>query len=196
LRKIPGTLQLQISSLDYSSYTGRIAVGKIHRGSIKMGDQVSIVQRNGLHHKSTVKELYTFEGLGKEKTKERVEVRGDRGRPGTGGFSTSGIPSPIMRIPRAMPPISIDEPSMSMLFTINNSPFFGKEGKFVTSSHLRERLIKETEKNLALRVEDTDSPERLMVYGRGILHLSILIETMRGKAMSFSSVNPRWSSRK
>jgi len=186
----PGTLQLQISSLDYSSYTGRIAVGKVHRGSIKMGDQISIVQRNGLNHKSTVKELYTFEGLGKEKTKESV---------GSGeivavlGLEDFDIGDTIADLenPEAMPPISIDEPSMSMLFTINNSPFFGKEGKFVTSRHLRDRLMKETEKNLALRVEDTDSPDRLMVFGRGILHLSILIETMRREGYELQLGQPK-----
>jgi len=186
----PGTLQLQISSLDYSSYTGRIAVGKIHRGNIKMGDQVSIVQRNGLNHTSTVKELYTFEGLGKEKTKEAV---------GSGeivavlGLEDFDIGDTITDVenPEAMPPISIDEPSMSMLFTINNSPFFGKEGKFVTSRHLRDRLIKETEKNLALRVEDTDSPDRLTVFGRGILHLSILIETMRREGYELQLGQPK-----
>jgi len=186
----PGTLQLQISSLDYSSYTGRIAVGKVFRGSIKMGDQVSIVQRNGLHHTSTVKELYIFEGLGKEKTKEAV---------GSGeivavlGLEDFDIGDTITDVenPEAMPPISIDEPSMSMLFTINNSPFFGKEGKFVTSRHLRDRLYKETEKNLALRVEDTDSPDRLTVYGRGILHLSILIETMRREGYELQLGQPK-----
>ncbi|MEA3462438.1 MAG: translational GTPase TypA, partial [Bacteroidota bacterium] len=186
----PGTLQLQISSLDYSSYTGRIAVGKVHRGSIQMGDQVSIVQRNGLNHKSTVKELYTFEGLGKEKTKESV---------GSGeivavlGLEDFDIGDTIADLenPEAMPPISIDEPSMSMLFTINNSPFFGKEGKYVTSRHLRDRLFKETEKNLALRVEDTDSPDSLMVFGRGILHLSILIETMRREGYELQLGQPR-----
>jgi GTP-binding protein len=186
----PGTLQLQISSLDYSSYTGRIAVGKVHRGNIKMGDQVSIVQRNGLKHSSTVKELYTFEGLGKEKTKEAV---------GSGeivavlGLEDFDIGDTITDLenPDAMPPISIDEPSMSMLFTINNSPFFGKEGRFVTSRHLRDRLYKETEKNLALRVEDTDSPDSLRVYGRGILHLSILIETMRREGYELQLGQPR-----
>jgi len=186
----PGTLQLQISSLDYSSYTGRIAVGKVFRGSIKMGDQVSIVQRNGLHHTSTVKELYIFEGLGKEKTKEAV---------GSGeivavlGLEDFDIGDTITDVenPEAMPPISIDEPSMSMLFTINNSPFFGKEGKFVTSRHLRDRLYKETEKNLALRVEDTDSPDRLIVFGRGILHLSILIETMRREGYELQLGQPK-----
>lgn len=186
----PGTLQLQISSLDYSSYTGRIAVGKVHRGSIKMGDQVSIVQRNGLNHKSTVKELYTFEGLGKEKTKLPVESGEIVAVLGLEDFDI-GDTIADMENPEAMPPISIDEPSMSMLFTINNSPFFGKEGKFVTSRHLRDRLYKETEKNLALRVEDTDSPDRLMVFGRGILHLSILIETMRREGYELQLGQPK-----
>ena len=185
-----GTLQLQISSLDYSSYTGRIAVGKVHRGSIKMGDQVSIVQRNGLIHKSTVKELYTFEGLGKEKTKEPVSSGEIVAVLGLEDFDIGDTIADVEN-PEAMPPISIDEPSMSMLFTINNSPFFGKEGKFVTSRHLRDRLYKETEKNLALRVEDTDSPDRLKVYGRGILHLSILIETMRREGYELQLGQPR-----
>jgi len=186
----PGTLQLQISSLDYSSYTGRIAVGKVHRGSIKMGDQISIVQRNGLNHKSTVKELYTFEGLGKEKTKEPVSSGEIVAVLGLEDFDIGDTISDFEN-PEAMPPISIDEPSMSMLFTINNSPFFGKEGKFVTSRHLRDRLMKETEKNLALRVEDTDSPDRLMVFGRGILHLSILIETMRREGYELQLGQPK-----
>ncbi len=186
----PGTLQLQISSLDYSSYTGRIAVGKIHRGSIKMGDQVSIVQRNRMIHKSTVKELYTFEGLGKEKTKAEVGSGEIVAVLGLEDFDIGDTISDFEN-PEAMKPISIDEPSMSMLFTINNSPFFGKEGKFVTSRHLRDRLIKETEKNLALKVEDTDSPERLMVFGRGILHLSILIETMRREGYELQLGQPK-----
>jgi GTP-binding protein len=186
----PGTLQLQISSLDYSSYTGRIAVGKIHRGSIKMGDQVSIVQRNKMVHRSTVKELYTFEGLGKEKTKEEVGSGEIVAVLGLEDFDIGDTISDIEN-PESMKPIAIDEPSMSMLFTINNSPFFGKEGKFVTSRHLRDRLIKETEKNLALKVEDTDSPERLMVFGRGILHLSILIETMRREGYELQLGQPK-----
>jgi len=189
-RENPGTLQLQISSLDYSSYTGRIAVGKVHRGSIKMGDQISIVQRNGLNHKSTVKELYTFEGLGKEKTKEPVSSGEIVAVLGLEDFDIGDTISDFEN-PEAMPPISIDEPSMSMLFTINNSPFFGKEGKYVTSRHLRDRLYKETEKNLALRVEDTDSPDRLMVFGRGILHLSILIETMRREGYELQLGQPK-----
>jgi GTP-binding protein len=186
----PGKLQLQISSLDYSSYTGRIAVGKINRGSIKMGDQLSIVQRNGLNHKSTVKELYTFEGLGKEKTKEEIKSGEIVAVLGLEDFDI-GDTIADFESPEAMPPISIDEPSMSMLFTINNSPFFGKEGKFVTSRHVRDRLIKETEKNLALKVEDTDSPDRLIVFGRGILHLSILIETMRREGYELQLGQPK-----
>jgi len=186
----PGTLQLQISSLDYSSYTGRIAVGKINRGSIKMGDQVSIVQRNRMIHKSTVKELYTFEGLGKEKTKAEVRSGEIVAVLGLEDFDIGDTISDVEN-PEAMKPIAIDEPSMSMLFTINNSPFFGKEGKFVTSRHVRDRLMKETEKNLALKVEDTDSPERLMVFGRGILHLSILIETMRREGYELQLGQPK-----
>ncbi len=189
-RENPGTLQLQISSLDYSSYTGRIAVGKVHRGSIQMGDRVSIVQRNRLNHKSTVKELYTFEGLGKEKTKERVSSGEIVAVLGLEDFDIGDTIADFEE-PEAMKPISIDEPSMSMLFTINNSPFFGKEGKFVTSRHLRDRLFKETEKNLALKVEDTDSPDRLKVYGRGILHLSILIETMRREGYELQLGQPK-----
>jgi len=185
-----GTLQLQISSLDYSSYTGRIAVGKVHRGTIKMGDQISIVQRNGLIHPSVVKELYTFEGLGKEKTKEPVRSGEIVAVLGLEDFDI-GDTIADRENPEALPPISIDEPSMSMLFTINNSPFFGKEGKFVTSRHLHDRLYKETEKNLALRVEETDSPDRLMVYGRGILHLSILIETMRREGYELQLGQPK-----
>jgi GTP-binding protein len=186
----PGTLQLQISSLDYSSYTGRIAVGKVHRGTIKMGDQVSIVQRNGLIHPSVVKELFTFEGLGKEKTKEPVRSGEIVAVLGLEDFDI-GDTIADRENPEALPPISIDEPSMSMLFTINNSPFFGKEGKYVTSRHLHDRLYKETEKNLALQVEETDSPDRLMVYGRGILHLSILIETMRREGYELQLGQPK-----
>ena len=186
----PGTLQLQVSSLDYSSYMGRIAVGKVHRGSVKMGDQISIVQRNGLAHKSTVKELYTFEGLGKEKTKEPISSGEIVAVMGLDDFDIGDTIADI-EAPEAMKPIAIDEPSMSMLFTINNSPFFGKEGKFVTSRHLRDRLFKETEKNLALKVEEADSPDRLMVFGRGILHLSILIETMRREGYELQLGQPK-----
>ena len=186
----PGTLQLQISSLDYSSYTGRIAVGKIHRGSIKMGDQVSVVQRNGQVNKSVVKELYIFEGLGKEKTKSEVKSGEIVAVMGLENFDIGDTIADLHE-PEALKPIAVDEPTMSMLFTINNSPFFGKEGKFVTSRHIRDRLFKETEKNLALRVEETDSPDKLLVYGRGILHLSILVETMRREGYEFQLGQPK-----
>lgn len=186
----PGTLQLQISSLDYSSYTGRIAVGKVHRGTIKMGDHVSVVQRNGIVHKSVVKELYRFEGLGKEKIKTPVGAGEIVAVMGLEDFDIGDTIADFEN-PEALTRIAVDEPTMSMLFTINNSPFFGKEGKYVTSRHLRDRLFKETEKNLALRVEETDSPDRLMVYGRGILHLSILVETMRREGYEFQLGQPK-----
>ncbi len=186
----PGTLQLQISSLDYSSYTGRIAVGRIHRGSIKMGDQVSVVQRNGLTNKSVVKELYRFEGLGKEKIKTEIKSGEIVAVMGLDNFDIGDTIADYQE-PEALKPISIDEPTMSMLFTINNSPFFGKEGKYVTSRHVRDRLFKEIEKNLALRVEETDSPDKLLVYGRGILHLSILVETMRREGYEFQLGQPK-----
>ncbi len=186
----PGKLQVQISSLDYSSYTGRIAVGRIHRGSLKSGDRVTVIQRDGEMVSSVIKELFLFEGLGKEKTKEPVDAGEIVAIMGLENFGIGDTISDI-EFPEALDPIAIDEPSMSMLFTINNSPFFGKEGKYVTSRHLRERLFKETEKNLALRVEETDSPEKLLVYGRGILHLSILIETMRREGYEMQLGQPR-----
>ncbi len=188
--KQEGTLQLQISSLDYSSYMGRIAVGRIHRGNIKMGDTVSIVQRNGFTHKSQIKEVYVFEGLGKEKIKTAISSGEIVAIVGLENFDIGDTIADAEN-PEALKPISVDEPSMSMLFTINNSPFFGKEGKYITSRHLRDRLYKETEKNLALRVEDTDSPERLLVYGRGVLHLSILVETMRREGYEFQLGQPK-----
>lgn len=186
----PGTLQLQVSSLDYSSYTGRIAVGRIHRGTIKMGDRVTVVQRNGLSNKSVVKELYLFEGLGKEKIKTEVKSGEIVAVMGLENFDIGDTIADFEE-PEALLPISIDEPTMSMLFTINNSPFFGKEGKYVTSRHIRDRLFKETEKNLALRVEETDSADKFLVYGRGILHLSILIETMRREGFEFQLGQPK-----
>ncbi|MEQ9221600.1 MAG: translational GTPase TypA [Cyclobacteriaceae bacterium] len=186
----PGTLQLQISSLDYSSYTGRIAVGRVHRGSIKAGDQISLVQRDGQTHRSNVKELYLFEGLGKVKTKEEIKSGEIVAVMGLEQFDIGDTIADAEN-PEALTPISVDEPSMSMLFTINNSPFFGKEGKFVTSRHLRDRLEKETEKNLALRVQETDSPDRMMVFGRGILHLAILVETMRREGYELQLGQPR-----
>ncbi len=186
----PGTLQLQISSLDYSSYTGRIAVGRVHRGRIKMGDKVSIVQRSGDMHRSVIKELYLFEGLGKEKTKEEIASGEIVAIMGLEKFDI-GDTIADHEEPEGLKPITVDEPAMSMLFTINNSPFFGKEGKYVTSRHLRERLLKETEKNLALRVEETDSPDKLLVFGRGILHLSILVETMRREGYEIQLGQPK-----
>ena len=186
----PGSLQMQITSLDYSSYTGRIAVGRIHRGSIKAGDPVTIVQRNGQQTKSRIKELYVFEGLGKEKTKEEIKSGEIVALMGIENFDI-GDTVAAFENPEALKPISVDEPSMSMLFTINNSPFFGKEGKYVTSRHLRDRLMKETEKNLALRVVDTSSPDRMLVFGRGILHLSVLIETMRREGYELQLGQPQ-----
>jgi len=190
LKDNPGTLQLQISSLDYSSYTGRIAVGRVHRGSIKMGDQVSVVQRNGQINKSVVKELYLFEGLEKEKTKKEVKSGEIVAIMGLENFDIGDTIADFEE-PEALKPISVDEPTMSMLFTINNSPFFGKDGKYVSSRHIRERLFKETEKNLALKVEETDSPDKFLVYGRGTLHLSILVETMRREGYEIQLGQPK-----
>ncbi|MFP4471670.1 MAG: translational GTPase TypA [Bacteroidales bacterium] len=185
-----GSLQMQISSLDYSSYLGRIAVGRITRGKIKMGMSVSLVKRDGTILKSTVKELYRFEGLGKEKVKHELEAGEICAVLGPENFDI-GDTIADFETPEGLTPIAVDEPTMSMLFTINNSPFFGKEGIYVTSRHIRERLFKETEKNLALRVEETDSPERLLVFGRGILHLSILVETMRREGYEFQVGQPQ-----
>ncbi|MBN1296003.1 translational GTPase TypA [bacterium] len=186
----PGSLQLQISSLDYSSYTGRIAVGRIHRGSITMGDTVAIVQRSGHIHRSTVKEIFLFEGLGKEKTKQTVHAGEIVAVIGLEHFDIGDTITDAEH-PDPLKPIAVDEPSMSMLFTLNNSPFFGQDGKYVTSRQIRDRLFKETEKNLALRVEETDSPDKLLVYGRGILHLSILIENMRRESYEMQVGQPR-----
>ncbi|MCF8345723.1 MAG: translational GTPase TypA [Bacteroidales bacterium] len=186
----PGTLQMRISSLDYSSYTGRIAVGRVHRGSIQMGDQLAIVQRNGEIHYSTVKELYLFEGLGKVKTKDRITSGEIVAVIGLENFDI-GDTVADKNEPEALTTIAVDEPTMSMLFTINNSPFFGRDGKFVTSNHLRERLFKETEKNLALKVEETGSADSFLVYGRGILHLSILVETMRREGYELQLGQPK-----
>lgn len=174
---VEGTLQMQITSLDYSSYTGRIAIGRVTRGTVKEGMPVSLVKRDGKILKSRIKELYTFEGLGKARASS-VGAGDICAIMGIEDFEIGDTVADFEN-PEGLAPISIDEPTMNMLFTINNSPFFGKEGKYVTSRHIRERLMKETEKNLAMRVEDTDSPDAMLVYGRGILHLSVLIETMR-----------------
>ncbi len=185
----PGNLQLQISSLDYSSYLGRIAVGRISRGKIKAGDYVSVVKNDGTIQKSVIKELYLFEGLGKEKVKYEVEAGEICAILGIENFDIGDTIADVVK-PEGLKRIIIDEPTMSMLFTINNSPFYGKEGVFLTSRHIRERLYKEIEKNLALRVEETDSPDRLIVYGRGILHLSILVEIMRREGYEFQLGQP------
>ena len=195
LEKIPtaprreGTLQIQITSLDYSTYIGRIAVGRVFRGIIKEGMPVSVVKRNGAIQKSRIKELYIFDGLGKVKVTE-VETGDICAFTGIEGFEIGDTIADFEN-PEAMPLMHIDEPTMSMLFTINNSPFFGKDGKYVTSRHLRDRLMKELEKNLALRVEDTTSPDSYIVYGRGILHLSVLIETMRREGYELQLGQPQ-----
>ncbi|MBI3234304.1 MAG: translational GTPase TypA, partial [Bacteroidetes bacterium] len=181
--------QLQITSRDYSSFTGRIAIGRLNRGTIKINQQVSLVKRDGSIVKSKVKELFTFEGLGKLKVEE-VKAGDICAVSGIEGFEIGETISDFEN-PEGMPVIKIDEPTMSMLFTINNSPFFGKEGKFVTSRHIRERLEKEIEKNLALRLHDTESPDRILVFGRGILHLSVLIETMRREGYELQVGQPQ-----
>ncbi|MBR5604114.1 MAG: translational GTPase TypA [Bacteroidales bacterium] len=185
-----GTPQMLITSLDYSSYVGRIAVGRLKRGVLQAGMNVSLMKRDGTIKKNTIKELYTFEGLGKERTKNPIKAGDIVAVMGLEDFEIGDTVADLEN-PEALPPIHVDEPTMSMLFTINNSPFFGKEGKYVTSRHLRERLYKELEKNLALRIEDTASPDSMMVFGRGILHLSILIETMRREGYEFQIGQPK-----
>lgn len=186
----PGNLQMMISSLDYSSYVGRIAVGRVKRGSISWGQNVSLVKRDGTVQQSKVKELYVFEGLGKEKIKTPVEAGELCAVLGLDDFEIGDTVADYEN-PEQLEPIKVDEPTMSMLFTINNSPFFGKEGKYVTSRHLRDRLFAELERNLAMRIEETDSPDRLNVFGRGILHLSILIETMRREGYELQVGQPQ-----
>jgi GTP-binding protein len=183
-----GPLQMQITSLDYSSFLGRIAVGKVARGSIKEGQSIALMQAGGVIKRMKVRELYTFMGMGKKKATE--VFAGDICA--VVGLEDFNIGDTIADLenPEALPVISVDEPTMSMLFGINNSPFFGREGKFVTSRHLRDRLMKETEKNLALRVEDTDSADSFLVFGRGILHLGILIETMRREGFELTIGQP------
>ena len=185
-----GNTQMMISSLDYSSYVGRIAVGKLTRGTLQAGQNVSLVKRNGSIAKSKIKELYVFEGLGKEKIKYPVEQGEICAIFGIEDFEIGDTVADF-ESPEGLPPIKVDEPTMSMLFTINNSPFYGKEGKYVTSRHLKDRLMLELEKNLALRVEETASPDVHIVYGRGILHLSILIETMRREGYELQVGQPK-----
>ncbi|MBI3518719.1 MAG: translational GTPase TypA [Bacteroidetes bacterium] len=195
LEKIPtapereGTLQIQITSLDYSSFIGRIAVGRVYRGIIKENMPVSVVKRDGSIQKSRIKELFVFEGLGKVKVSQ-VQTGDICAFTGIEGFEIGDTVADFEN-PEAMPTMKIDEPTMSMMFTINNSPFFGKDGKFVTSRHLRDRLYKELEKNLAMRVEETSSPDSYLVFGRGILHLSVLIETMRREGYELQLGQPQ-----
>jgi len=185
-----GTLQMRITSLDYSSYMGRIAVGKISRGTLIPGSQITLVKRDGVMVKNTVKEVYLFEGLGKEKTKLPVKSGEICAVFGLDDFEIGDTIADLLE-PEGLAHIHVDEPTMSMLFVSNNSPFFGREGNLVTSRQLRERLFKETEKNLALRVEETASADSFMVFGRGILHLSILIETMRREGFELQVGQPR-----
>lgn len=184
-----GTLQMQITSLDYSNYTGRIAIGRVYRGDIEEGKDYARCKKDGTVEKVRIKELYTFEGL----TKNRVNKVRSGDICAVVGLDNFDIGDSIAdwENPEPLKRISIDEPTMSMLFTINNSPFYGREGKFVTSRHLRDRLMKETEKNLAMRVEETDSEDKFNVYGRGILHLSILIETMRREGYELQVGRPQ-----
>lgn len=185
---VQGPLQMQITSLDYSSFLGRIAIGKVSRGTIKENQSIALMQVDGIK-KLRVKELYVFEGMGKKKVSE--VVAGDLCA--VVGLDDFNIGDTIADIenPEALPLISVDEPTMSMLFSINNSPFFGRDGKFVTSRHLRDRLMKETEKNLALRVEDADNADSFLVFGRGILHLGILVETMRREGYELTVGQPQ-----
>lgn len=185
----PGPLQLQITSLDYSSYLGRIAVGRVHRGIIRPASEVLVMKPYSSGSKQRIKEIYVFEGLEKVKS-EGVSAGEICAVTGLERFDIGDTLSDP-EYPEALPAIKIDEPTMSMVFTINNSPFFGREGKFLTSRHLRERLLKETEKNLALRVEEGDSADSFVVYGRGVLHLSILVETMRREGYELQVGKPR-----
>ena len=184
-----GNTQLLITSLDYSTFIGRIAIGRLQRGTLKQNQQVSLIKSNQEIKKSKVKELYLFEGLGKSRVEE-VEVGDLCAIVGLEGFQIGDTVADIEQ-PEALPTIKIDEPTMSMLFTINDSPFFGQEGKFVTSRHLKDRLEKELERNLALRVKDTNSADSFNVFGRGVLHLSVLIETMRREGYELQVGQPQ-----
>ncbi len=184
-----GTPQMQITSLDFSAFVGRIAIGRVYRGTLKEGMDVMLCKKDGVNKKVRIKELHVFEGLGKKKVSS-VRSGDICALVGIDDFEI-GDTIADRENPEPLPRISIDEPTMSMLFTINNSPFFGKEGKFVTSRHLRDRLYKETEKNLALRIEDTSSEDKFNVFGRGILHLSVLIETMRREGYELQVGKPQ-----
>ncbi len=184
-----GTTQMLITSLDYSSFTGRIAIGRLQRGTLKENMQVTLVKRDGTKVKSRIKELHTFEGLGRIKVEE-VQAGDICALVGLEGFEIGDTVADLEN-PEALQTIAIDEPTMSMLFTINDSPFFGKDGKFVTSRHVKERLERELEKNLALRLNKTDSADKFLVFGRGVLHLSVLIETMRREGYELQIGQPQ-----
>ena len=184
-----GTTQLLVTSLDFSSFIGRIAVGRLQRGTLKSGQQLSLIKRDGSETKHRLKELYVFEGLGKAKV-DSVQAGDICALVGLEGFEIGDTVAAVEN-PEALPTIRIDEPTMSMLFTINDSPFFGKEGKYVTSRHIKDRLDKELEKNLALKVHDTGSADSFSVFGRGVLHLSVLIETMRREGYELQVGQPQ-----
>ncbi len=188
-KKLEGTPQMLITSLDYSPYTGRIAIGRVHRGTLKEGANITLVNRNGQESKMKIKELHTFEGLGRKKAEE-VNSGDICAIVGLDKFEIGDTICDFEN-PEALPPIAIDEPTMSMLFTINDSPFFGKEGKFVTSRHIQDRLDKELDKNLALRVKKDPEEDAWTVFGRGVLHLSVLIETMRREGYELQVGQPQ-----
>jgi GTP-binding protein len=195
LEKIPeapyneGSPQMQVTSLDFSAFTGRIAIGRLFRGDLEVGKDYALCKADGTNKKVRIKELHVFEGLGKAKV-DKVRAGEICAVVGIDDFEIGDTIADLAN-PEALPRISVDEPTMSMLFMINNSPFFGKEGKFVTSRHLRDRLYKELEKNLALRIEDGSSEDRFSVFGRGILHLSVLIETMRREGYELQVGQPQ-----
>jgi len=186
---IEGATQMLITSLDFSSFIGRIAIGRLQRGNLKVGQQIMLIKRDGKMVRNKLKELYVFEGLGKSKV-EKVEAGDICALVGIEGFEIGDTVADLEN-PEALPTIAIDEPTMSMLFTINDSPFFGKEGKYVTSRHIKDRLELELEKNLALRVEETGSADSFSVFGRGVLHLSVLIETMRREGYELQVGQPQ-----
>ena len=189
-KQIEGTPQMLITSLDYSSYTGRIAVGRVHRGTLKDGQNITICHRDGTQERTKIKELHTFEGMGHKKT-NAVDSGDICAVIGLEKFEIGDTIADFEN-PEPLPPIAVDEPTMSMLFTINDSPFFGKEGKFCTSRHISDRLNKELEKNLALRVRPMeDSMDKWIVSGRGVLHLSVLIETMRREGYELQVGQPQ-----
>ena len=184
-----GSPQMQITSLDFSSFTGRIAIGRVYRGDLEEAKDYMLCKRDGSTKKVRIKELHIFEGMGKAKV-SKVRSGDICAITGIEGFEIGDTIADLDN-PEALPRIQVDQPTMSMLFTINNSPFFGKEGKFVTSRHLRDRLFKEMEKNLALRVDTTDSEDKFNVFGRGVLHLSVLIETMRREGYELQVGRPQ-----